>query len=155
MKSRFQLASAIAHELGHAKQALSRGFTVPEAAPFLKASDYVILRWLSEFEAFRVQYQALKEIADSNAALKVCVDGVVTDDARLKFIKRNDFEQARRELAADYEESQLESEHSQYKNVSADELKALADVKSAVEKFLSTQEWSTGAATWAAYLTVE
>jgi hypothetical protein len=57
-----ELVFALAHEYGHVNFLHSNGFAISEAAPFLTADEYVLLKWHGEFVAFLTQQAITAEI---------------------------------------------------------------------------------------------
>lgn len=109
--SAFQLASVLSHELAHAKQVVSRGFTASEAAPLLTLRQYAFLRWASEEEAYRAQLSVASEVRSSSSVWGPCVKILLLADPRLMSLAVGDTMQARQHIVDDYSLEKLRSDY--------------------------------------------
>jgi hypothetical protein len=148
LASLFQWASIFNHEAGHAQQALQQRFVSSEAAPFMTARDYAVLRWSGEEGAYRVQATGLDEIADAVPDFERCRAEILASDPRVERMSAGRPEEARKEIAA------LSNTRSSRRNGVGTatsrqaERAKLADVETRVKTLLATPAWQAEVARW-------
>jgi hypothetical protein len=148
----FQLASIFTHEMGHGQEALRRRFTAAEAAPFLNSSQYVILRWWGEYEAFRLEATALNEVTDSNPDFERCRANILEANPRVERLTAGQEKDARQQITLDQDWQDLTAEWQNYKAISDEERERLRDVEIAVQRLFWSQEWQRQVSIWQGFL---
>ena len=141
------LAVIMIHEFRHARDILSHGFTLLEAAPFLTQKEYVIYTLNSEFEAFYTAATSLEQLADIDPRYEVCRMGLLKTETALQEFALADTEAAQREITATYM-TNLSASYSHSHNVSSTRLSELADVKPKVESMKSSTKWQDTVKHW-------
>jgi hypothetical protein len=154
IRNRFHLASIMSHEYRHSSQALDRQFVTSEAAPFIMLQQYLVLKWWSEFEAFRFQAVVLEEIADSTPAFEPCRAALLAGDKRLRLLTDGEIEQVRRKIVEDeaYNAQTIAKEYQRYSQVTDRERQALGDVKVKAQNLLQSDEWQAQKRIWAPWI---
>jgi hypothetical protein len=153
--SLFHWTTIVIHEFGHAQQALQQRFVSAEAAPFMTARDYAVLRWSGEEDAYRVQATGLDEIADAVPNYERCRAELLASDpcglehaAIIERMSAGPPEEARARIAALFAYPRLEMEWQQHRNITPEERANLADVETRVQTLLATPEWQDKVARW-------